>query len=364
MVSFLQDAAKEHSVPAASLCVIRNGQLILSISCGTAGNQTVFDLASVTKLFTTTAFFRLMDQGKIRLDDPVSSIFPEFSGPRKISPFPEPLIEGAFRDVSRGFSGIVNAETITFRQLLTHSSGLPAWLPLYKLQNAAAIRSEVLNTDFSYEPDTDVVYSDLGLIITGWAIEKICGKPLDQTIAELVTVPLCLKSIHYRRISSTPAFNPNIAPTDICHWRKYRLTGEVEDENCASLDGVTGHAGLFGCAEDLAALGDAYLKSDSFLSDLSRKSASGLFRTSSDGNMARGIGFQHWAPDASAFYAPFSPESFGHTGFTGTALWVDPVKKVSIALLSNEVYNGRYDRQIIPFRRKVYACVAQNLEVL
>lgn len=345
----ITNAMNENRIPACTMCILRGSEPVFTFAGGEAVSaDTRFDLASVTKLFTVSAFFRLADAGKIGLDEPLCRYLPEFTGMREIRPFPEPLIAGAVRDVSREATAPVDAGKNTFRQILTHSSGLPAWLPLYRCADPAEIRETVLHTYFSYQPGSDVVYSDLGLILTGWALEACCGKRLDEIIREYVTGPLGLSSVGFLPTGG------NIAPTDICHWRQYRLCGEVEDENCAALGGISGHAGLFGTAADLARLGAAYLPGSSFLSETSRSLAASLQMTSRDGLMARGIGFQHWGPDPDGFYAPMSRESFGHTGFTGTALWVDPVRNVSIALLTNEVYNGRYDRKIVDFRKTVF----------
>ncbi len=363
----LSNAAEECGIPACTISVIRSGDEIFAASVGECHEGTLFDLASVTKLFTASAFMQLADRGMIHPEDPVCSVLREFQGPREIRPFPEPLIEGQVRDVSAGFCDPVPGEEITFRHLLTHSSGLPAWLPLYKLPSPQAIRDQALRTSFSYQPGSDVVYSDIGLMLVGWAVEALCGCPLDTAIRELVTAPLGLDNIGFRRLNDElkaedPLPREGIAPTDVCHWRGYRLIGEVEDENCAALRGVSGHAGLFGSAHDLAGFGTAFLPGSDFLKQDSLRSMTGLQMSSRDGTVGRGYGFQHWSVDPEAFFYPMSSQSFGHTGFTGTAIWIDPDRDVSIALLTNEVYNGRNDRRIGEFRRKIFAELPGFLE--
>lgn len=190
----LIQTAKQCSIPACTMSIIQSGEEIFSTSAGECDKATLFDLASVTKLFTASAFMRLVDSGLIQTEDPVCAVLPEFQGMRGIRPFPEPLIDGQVRDVSHGFSEQVDAGKTTFRQLLTHCSGIPAWLPLYLQNSKERIRELVLTTDFSYQPESDVVYSDLGLILVGWAIEKICGCTLDTAIRNLVTEPLGLKT--------------------------------------------------------------------------------------------------------------------------------------------------------------------------
>ena len=374
MISFTHDfimtliqAAEECGIPACTMSIFRTGEEIFTAAIGECHEGTLFDLASVTKLFTSSAFLQLADRGMVRPEDPVCAVLREFQGLREIRPFPEPLIEGHVRDVSGGFSLSVPAEKTTFSQLLTHSSGLPAWLPLYKLTSVEAIRDEVMQTHFSYQPGSDVVYSDIGLILTGWAVEALCGCPLDTAIRELVTAPLGLDSIRFRRLNDEmkaedPLPREGIAPTDICHWRGYRLIGEVEDENCAALRGVSGHAGLFGTAHDLAAFGTAFLPGSDFLKQDSLQNMTSLRMSSRDGSAGRGYGFQHWSADSEAFFYPMSSQSFGHTGFTGTAIWIDPDRDISAALLTNEVYNGRYNRRIAEFRRKVFAGLPAFLE--
>ena len=360
-------AAEDCRIPACSVNIIRTGEEIFAASYGSCSEATLFDLASVTKLFTSSAFMRLADMGRIHPEDPVCAVLTEFQGTREIGPFPEPLIDGEVRDVSQGETALVDAGKTTFRQLLTHCSGLPAWIPLYKLPSAEAMRDTLMNIYFSYQPESDVVYSDLGLILTGWAVEALCGCGLDEAIRGLVTEPLGLGSVRFRPLgpdlrARDPLPPEGIAPTDVCHWRGYRLIGEVEDENCAGLGGISGHAGLFGNARDLALLGTAFLPGSDFLKQESLARMTGLEKLSRDGLVGRGYGFLHWTADPEAAFYPLSSQSFGHTGFTGTALWVDPDRDASIALLTNEVSNGRYERKITEFRRRVYAALPAFLE--
>ncbi len=363
----LVQAAEECGIPACTMSIIRTGEEIFSAAIGECSENTLFDLASVTKIFTSSAFMRLADQDLIRPEDPVCAVLHEFQGMRDIRPFPQPLSEGQVRDVSGQHREPVDAGKTTFRQLLTHCSGLPAWLPLYKLSSPEAIRDQVLHTYFSYQPESDLVYSDLGLILVGWTVEALCGCRLDTAIRELVTAPLGLEGIRFRPLNEElkaeePFPREGIAPTDICHWRGYRLIGEAEDENCAALRGISGHAGLFGTAHDLAIFGTAFLPGSDFLRPESFSAMTGLHKISRDGTLGYGCGFRHWSAYPENFYFPMSSQSFGHPGFTGTALWIDPDRDVSIALLTNEVYNGRQDRKIMAFRKKVFSELPAFLE--
>ncbi len=372
----LDQAASDGSIPSLQLCIRKKDELIFSCISGwidpetkkrPVKKETLFDLASITKLFTTAAFMKIAENGSLRLDDPVCKILPEFTGSRRIRPFEEPLNPGKFRDVSGGFDGPVNASKIIFRQLLTHSAGLPAWLPLFREKSDQDARESVMRTFFSYEPETDVIYSDLGFLILGWAVEKVTAASLDQTIRNLVLVPLGLNHSGFRPLdagfhSVLPLPEDGIVPTEICRWRNRRLIGEVDDENSAFLKGVCGHAGLFGTAEDLAAFGSAFLPESSFLSEAVIREMTRFRAVSKDGLMKRGIGFQLWSPDPAASFAPLSQQTFGHTGFTGTALWVDQQRELVIALLTNEVYNGRFNRKIAPFRLRVIQTILEETD--
>ena len=369
-IALMKSVAEDRSVPASQLCIMTSSGKQFTETCGwidpenqkiPARNDTLFDLASVTKLFTTATFMQLCAAGEVMVDDPVSALLPDFVGFRQIKPFEEPLISGAFRDVSDGFTGPVDAEKITFRQLLSHSSGIPAWRPLYLEPDVRTAKQAVLKTFFSYEPGTNVVYSDLNLMLIGWSIEALTGLSLDNAVRQLVTEPLNLRQTRF--VPKVDSRNPvAIAPTEICHWRKRRLIGEADDENAGFFNGVLGHAGLFTTASDLASFGAAFLPPFSFLPfevvfEMTHSQA-----ISKDGLMNRGIGFQLWSNDSTASFFPFSTEVFGHTGFTGTCLWVDPQREISVALLTNEVWNGRYNRKIAPFRLSVFKSLLDELE--
>jgi serine-type D-Ala-D-Ala carboxypeptidase len=356
-------------IPAAQLCVARKGEVIYSQAFGfldpetrqrPTTTHTRFDMASVSKLFTTTAFMTLVEQGKTGLDNPVCSVVPEFSGLRPIAPYEAPLEEGAFLDVSEGWSEPVDAGTITFYHLLTHTSGLPAWRPFYLLANATAARWSVLTSYFSYRPSTRVLYSDLGLILTGIALERLSGKRLDAVITEHVIEPLGLIRTGYIPVGAPVAPDADIAPTEICRWRKRRLFGEVDDENTGRLDGIAGHAGIFSTAEEIALLGQSYLHASLLRTDTISEMT--RMQAAYPPNPPRGIGFQLWLDDPEYSFHPLSPRTFGHTGFTGTNVWIDPERQVVIAFLTNEVYNGRQHRIIGEVRPVVHRAIVDVLD--
>jgi serine-type D-Ala-D-Ala carboxypeptidase len=383
--------ALDRVFPAAQIEVRRRGEVLWSAATGWLDPETrsrpvrldtLFDLASVTKLFVVTAFMTLVEEGVVDLDQRVAAVLPEFSGERRIQPYDDPLRPGATVAVTweGGRPTTVHAGLVTYRHLLTHSSGLPAWRPLYREGGPAAARRAALATYFSYPTGAAVIYSDIGLILIGMAIERLAGQPLDEAVFRRVTQPLGLAHTSYLRIGEwPPGFMgestgehdgesslpqsairnphpalPNIAPTEFCAWRNRRIIGEVHDENAAGLAGVAGHAGLFSTACELAAFGQSFLPSgESF--GVSGITQHGLLPTllrpatiaemtriqSQDGSTRRGLGFALWSPDPEASGNPFSRRAFGHTGFTGASLWIDPARDLVVACCTNRVYYGR-----------------------
>ena len=200
--------------------------------------DTLFDLASLTKLFTTTAFLQLVTLGQCHLDTPVCKILPEFVGKRPLQPYEDPLQPGEFVIVSTA-DGEIDAGLVTCRQLLTHTSGLPAWRPLYK-QPREQIRPFVLDSFFSYPSGTKVIYSDLGFILLGWIVEELTQRPLPEAFTQLIIEPLGNPAISFG-----PLPPEQTAPTETCFWRGRQMQGEVHDENAWAMSGIAGHAGLF-----------------------------------------------------------------------------------------------------------------------
>ncbi|MGC8781739.1 MAG: serine hydrolase domain-containing protein, partial [Anaerolineae bacterium] len=354
-------AALGRVFPAAQVEVRQAGAVLWSAAYGwldpetrtqPTTTDTLFDLASVTKLFVVTAFMTLVEEGRVGLDQPVATVLPEFSGARPIRPYDDPLRPGELVSVTWATDAApaamtVDAGRVTFRHLLTHTSGLPAWRPLYREGSAEAARRAVLETYFSYPIAARVIYSDIGLILLGMAIERLTGLPLDAVVAQRVTDRLGLAATRYVRIGASAdrqvgAAICRIAPTEFCAWRGRRIVGEVHDENAAGLGGVAGHAGLFSTASELAAFGEMFLAdrqigestwrppllSPSTIAEMTRLQAQ-------DGATRRGLGFALWSADPEASGNPFSERAFGHTGFTGTSLWIDPARELVVAVCTN-----------------------------
>lgn len=359
--------------------------------------ETLFDFASLTHLFTTTACLRMSDEGLLDLDQPVADFLPDFAGPRYIGPVEDPVTKEVAPPLAawRNHSAPVSAMGVTFRHLLTHTSGLPAWRTLYSICGGipqrphTTHRAELLRRqrvglaaisgfNFAYPPGQSYVYSDIGMILLGNALAACAGDPtIAETLRNWVTKPLGLAT----------HFNPStvvvdrIAPTEYCAWRQRRLHGEVHDENAAGLGGISGHAGLFGTAADLCRLGNLYLDQSGRLLHratvaasisvqlettaagipLSQRTTSRSNILTLAGDIRRGLG---WAlgndPELSESSA-FGPRSFGLTGYTGTSLWCDPDRDLVVTLLTNRVYHGRNPEPINHLRHSVHSQVVAGL---
>lgn len=363
------------SFPAAQIVVRRRGEVSyakafgdLSDDARTAVNlDTRFDLASVSKLFTVTAFMRLVEAGRVAIDQPVCEVLPAFSGQRPIAPQQDPLGTGKLMEIVPSDGQVVDASAITFRHLLTHTSGLPAWLPVWWMAHPARLklvqpylREFVLRTSFAYPLGTRIVYSDVGLILLGFAIEQITGQTLDVVVRERVTQPLGLTSVGYGPIAQ------NVAPTEFYTHQGRHMRGEVHDENAWALQGVSGHAGLFAHAHDVATFGQSFIPRLSTSAPhpiISPQTIAAMTVVQAqDGDTRRGLGFALWSPDPEASGNPFSPSSFGHTGFTGTSVWIDPERELVVAALTNRVYYGRdKGAGIVAFRVELHRKIIEEL---
>jgi serine-type D-Ala-D-Ala carboxypeptidase len=323
-------------------------------------DDTLFDIASISKLFTTATFMTLARDGKVALGDPVSSVLPEFSGRRPIQAYENPQKAGAFVEVAPPGGETVDAGAVTFRDLLCHSSGLPAWRPLNMAGGRDAALRMALSTFFSYPTRSRVVYSDIGLILVGLAVERLSGLPLDGAVKARVLEPLGLRHTRYFPAPVDPQAiaGLDIAPTELCAWRKRRIVGEVHDENAASLGGVAGHAGVFSTASDLAAFGQRFLEGGAPILD-AQTVAEMTRLQSEDGAVRRGIGFALWSPDPEASSNPLGRRAFGHLGFTGTSLWMDPERALVVACTTNRVYYGRDSSGIAAFRVALHRAIAE-----
>ncbi len=370
--------------PAASLLVLRRGKTFFHRAYGwldperkayPASIDTRFDLASLTKIFTATAFMTLVDRGFVALDDPVSSVIPEFGGLRPVSAGMDPHTKKPLAPDPRFAGMMVDASAVTFRQLLTHTSGLAAWIDMCrgaKLDDPIPLPHEMLpdrpqrlaallqSPTFIYPPERRYVYSDLGFMILSVAIERLTALSLPDYLQQAVLSRLEMDSIIYNPLAYGLS-RELIAPTEFCAWRRRRVWGEVHDENAACLGGVSGHAGLFGAAADVAALGQAFLaKNGALLSpELMMEMTREQVRME---GARRGLGWQLPGEIINPVGNAFSARSFGHTGFTGTSLWIEPELELVVALLTNRVYYGRDPQPIADFRITLHQTISELLQ--
>jgi len=277
--------------------------------------ESIYDLASLTKVVgTTTALMILYDQGKIHLDDPVSKYVPEFAGGDK--------------------------DLVTLRLLLEHRSGLPAGRDLWRIAHSPEeAREAVIQTPLAYHPDQYYEYSDLGADMLGFVVEAASGQRLDQFLADHVWEPLGMEDTFFKPADS---LRDRIAPTEVNPPRGYPLRGEVHDENAFALGGIAGHAGLFSSASDLAVFAQMMLNGGQYNGTrIIADSTVGLFTTRAA--RTRALGWDTCAGDGSCGKY-LSERAYGHTGFTGTSLWIDPDRDMFVILLTNRVHAARARR--------------------
>lgn len=355
---YLARCAGERMAPAIAACVMHRGKIVFEGAYGVLGAEngppctldTRFDMASVTKNFCTAAFMTLVEAGVFSLDERVSESFPQMRGMRPVGRYEFPLEPSGYRS-SWEERAEADAGAITWRQVLLHNAGL-AWMALYKRANRGEIERDLFALPFAYPTGAKVVYTDIGLIMLGWAMEKRTGKRLDALLRERVCAPLGLASTSYLPVDDATLERGNIAQTEFCAWRGFRPQGVVHDENAFCLNGIAGHAGVFSTARDTALFAQSFLDAlEGKKSLLRRETVREMVREGAacEGDR-RGLGFQLRLDDPAAHSRPLAREAFGHTGFTGTCFWVDPTRSLSIALLTNEVYNGRENRTILPLR--------------
>jgi len=326
---------------AAALAVGRRGGLVTLRGYGTLPDgstvdpaSTVFDVASLTKVVaTTSAVAALLDSGALDLDAPVRRYVPGFEG------------------------GDKNA--VTVRQLLTHTSGLPPGLALYSSAfSPAQALEQVIRQPLRRSPGVQVEYSDLGMILLAEVIERASGESLDRLLARRVFGPLGMTSTLYL---PPLAFHPRVVPTAIISERPFPLQGVVHDGNAFRLGGVTGHAGLFSTASDLAVFAQMMLNEGSYgLVKVFRDSTVQAFVARQPGADSRAIGWD--TPEGrSSAGRYFSARSFGHTGYTGTSLWIDPEQDLFVVLLTNRTYSRATTAAMLQVRIAVHEAVSRAI---
>jgi CubicO group peptidase (beta-lactamase class C family) len=276
----------------------------------------------------------LVDEGLLDLDKPVRAFLPRFRGGAK--------------------------DAVTVRHLLTHSSGVDWWAPLHKeLNSRAAFVERVQQMDLAYEPGTRSLYSDLGLLLLGEILERVAGESIDAFAHRRIMGPLGMKDTRFK---PPPSLLPRIAPTEDDPWRGRVVRGEVHDENAQAMGGVAPHAGLFGTAPDLARFAQMLLNGGVYDHKrlVSRETVEAFTRPAGVPGSSRALGWD--TPDGSnSAGSLLSKRSFGHTGFTGTSMWVDPERRLFVILLTNRVHPTRENNAIRAVRREVADAVVRGL---
>jgi len=284
-------------------------------SAAVVPEQAIYDLASLTKVVaTTTAAMVLYDEGKLDLDAPVQRYLPEFTGEMK--------------------------DQVTVRHLLTHRSGLAPGRQLWKTaRTPAEARQQVLESKLQQRPGALFNYSDLGPDVLGWVVERISGQRLDVFTHERIFAPLGMDDTGFR---PSLALKARIAPTEVTPPRGYPVHGEVADEAAFTLGGIAGHAGLFGTASDLAVFAQMMLNGGEYDGvRIVRESTIRLFTTEVADH--RALGWEVAAGERGAGEY-LSEAAYGHVGYTGTSLWIDPERDMFVVLLTNRVHAARARR--------------------
>jgi beta-N-acetylhexosaminidase len=310
--------------------------------------DTIYDLASLTKVIvTTTSTMVLVQQKWLDLDAPVARYLPEFAAAAKSDPDP------SWR------------ARVTVRMLLLHDAGLPAHRDFYKdAKGHDALLAKVLAEPLVHEPGKQVEYSDLGFILLGEIIQQLTGETLDQFAKKNIFAPL---GTHDSFFNPPASLRARIAPTENdADFRKRLLRGEVHDENAWALGGISGNAGLFSTARDTAAFAQMILNGGIYAHHrlVTRATIQEFTARQTIGDSARTLGWDVPTPPTSSAGHYFSAESFGHTGFTGTSLWIDPERQLFVILLTNRVNPTRANDQIRQVRPEIHDAVIQALGLL
>ncbi len=341
----LNKAIAQRAFPTASVAVTNGGKLVCLKASGHFLYETetpetttasIFDLASLTKVVATTSMAMILyERGLLDLEMPLVSIVPEFKSadPRR--------------------------QQVTMHMLLAHSSGLPAYEKLFlKARDRDELLAAAFHVPLKYDPGSTVEYSDIGFIILGVALERLAQDALDHFCRHEIFGPLGM---------AHTTFDPplhwwsSIPPTaDDQSFRERIIQGEVQDENASVLEGVAGHAGLFATAEDLAIFAHTMLQGGR---PIIRPETLAVFtcRETSPAGTCRALGWDTpSAPSQTGKY--FSEQSFGHLGYTGTSLWIDPQRQLSVALLTNRTWPDCKNDAIKQVRPAFHDAVVEALE--
>jgi CubicO group peptidase (beta-lactamase class C family) len=366
----LDVGVREGVYAAAVLRVARDDEVLFERSAGYARAASLFDIASLTKPLTAALFFVLSQEGHLSPDGIAAEVLPFTS--------PDP-----------------RAREIRFAHLLSHTSGLPAWLPLYEKVAAAEkaegrplsgtaegydrILAEVLSLPLSRDPGAGWEYSDLGYMLLGRAIEVAGFRSLDRLLASMVTGPLGMRETRYLPLAAiSECETGQLIPTGWSEVRQREKAGEADDENAAAMGGVSGHAGLFSTAADLSLFSREIVRARKGEGRvLSRPSAVRMTtRVAQPPGCPRTLGFD--TPTLPAGISSLNGDSpgetlcsqagslapadaVGHLGYTGCSMWIEPVREISVILLTNRVVFGSGNRKLSALRPRIHDAVWKEI---
>jgi serine-type D-Ala-D-Ala carboxypeptidase len=341
----LLDAIEQKAFPAASTAIVHRGRLLALQAFGRFTYErisppveadSVFDLASLTKVVATTTMAMLLyERGKLDLDTPLASVVTEFNNSE---------------DTRRA--------KVNFRMLLAHASGLPAYEKLFL---CARGRQQMLDlatrVPLVADPGSRAEYSDVGFILLGYALERVAGERMDSFCEREIFSPLGMANT---RFCPPHDWRAKIPPTEgECPSRRWAIQGEVQDENASAMGGIAGHAGLFAPAEDAARFAACMIAGGA---PILRPETIALFtkRECAPAGTSRALGWDTPSkPSQSGRY--FSARAFGHLGYAGTSLWIDPERELSVTLLTNRTWPDRKSEAIKQVRPAFHDAVAEAI---
>ena len=341
--SIINAAIADRAASGVAVAVGRHGRLVhqkgygrvdWDPSAARVDERTIWDLASLTKVVaTTTAAMMLEEEGRLDLDRPVSYYLYGLNAPDKAG--------------------------VTVRQLLTHRGGFEAFAPLYReFRGREQYLEQINQRPLKSVPGTKTEYSDWDLILLQMVIEQITGKPLDEFVEERIFEPLGMEDSGY---NPDPSLIGRIAATEVDGMRGGLIRGSVHDPNAWAMGGVAGHAGLFGSARDLAVLAQMLLNGGEYNGVRLLKPATIARWTAPQGpGSSRALGWDTPSGKSSAGHF-FGSRSFGHTGYTGTSLWIDPERGTFVVLLTNRVNPTAANQKHVPLRRAVADAVQEAI---
>jgi len=333
--SLINNAIDDKVFPGCVFLISHHGEIIIHKGFGhfeynedtkRVTKKTIYDLASLTKVLATVqAIMILKDRGEIDIDKKVSYYLSKFKGKHK--------------------------SLVKIRNLLSHSSGLPSWKPLFGVSyDKESLLDNIYKISLEYIPNERCDYSDLGFILLGEIIEKITTLRLDKFCKKYIFEPL---NMNYTYFCPPKEIWKDIPPTEYCKWRRKVIQGEVHDENAYIMNGVSGHAGLFSNAYDIEKFCKMILNLGSYNKIQLIHPKTILEFTEKRKNIKDckwALGWRVYMGKDDIIGSFFSNSSFGHLGFTGTSIWIDPEKEFFTILLSNRIYPSRENKKILEFR--------------